>query len=75
LALPSIVFFLQIVPAGVLKGGDGLVDNVAPGLTVSNKYRPLVVVNVAGTEGLLEGVFEALLRCPSVTVTSGKFAL
>jgi hypothetical protein len=59
LVLPFTAFILHVVSARVLKGGDDLVDNVVPGLTVSSKYRPLVVVNVAGTEGFLEGVFEA----------------
>jgi hypothetical protein len=75
LVLSSPAFLLKVVPAGVLKGEDGLVDNVALGLTVSSKCRPLVVANVAGTEGLFERVFEALLRCSSVTVASGEFAV
>ena len=49
-------FLPEVGSAGVLKGGDDLVDGAAPGLTVSNKCRPLVEVNVAGTEGLLEGI-------------------
>ena len=44
-------------------------------LTVSSKCRPLVVVNVAGTEGLLEGVFKMFLWSTSVTVASGEFII
>ena len=50
-------------------------DSAAPGLTVSSKCRPLVVVNVVGTEGLLEGVFKTFLWCPSVSVASGEFTI
>ena len=60
---------------GVLKDGDDLMDSVAPGLTVSIKYRPLVVVNMVSNKGHLEGVFKTFLWCPSVTVTSGKFTI
>ena len=47
----------------VLRGGDDLMDVAAPGLTVSSKCRPLAVVNVAGTEGLLGGV-KLFFLCP-----------
>ena len=57
----------------ILEGGDSLTDDVAPG--VSSQSRPLAMVNVAGTEGLLQGVLITFLWCPSVTVASGKFAL
>ena len=50
-------------------------DGSTPGLTLSSKCRPLVVVNVAGTESLLEGVFKTFLWCPSVTVASGEFTI
>ena len=53
--------FLDLPPAGILKGGEKLVDGVAPGLIVNRKYRSLVVVNAAGTEDLLEGVFKMFL--------------
>ena len=48
-------------------------DCTAPGLTVSSKCRPLVVVIVAGTEGLLEGFFKTFLWCSSVLVASRAF--
>ena len=50
-------------------------DDVVPGVAVSSESRPLAMVNVAGTEGLLQRVFEALLWCPSVTVAGGKLAI
>lgn len=50
-------FLPQVSPTGVLAGGDSLVDGVAPGLAVSDKSRPLALVNMAGTKGLLYGVF------------------
>ena len=50
-------------------------DSVAPDLMVSSKCRPLVVVNVAGTKDLLEGVFKTFLWCLSVTVASGDFII
>ena len=68
-------FILQVLLQGILEGGGGLVDDVAPGVAVSSQSRPLAVVNVAGTEGLLQGVFVSLLWCPSVTVASGKLAI
>ena len=37
--------------------------------------QPLAVVNVAGTECLLDGVFKTFLWCPSVTVASGEFTI
>ena len=49
--------------------------SVVPGLAVSSKCRPLAVVNIAGTKGLLELVFVTLLWCPSVTVASGEFVV
>ncbi len=42
-------FLAEGDPAGILNGGDDLVDGAAPGLTVSSKCQPLVVVNVAGS--------------------------
>ena len=75
LDLSPVAFLPEVDPAGVLKGGDNLLDGAAPGLTVSTKCRPLVGVNVAGTEGLLEGVFKVFLCCPSVTVASGEFTI
>ena len=62
--LPAVAFFPLVGSAGVLKGGDDLVDSAVPDLTVSSKCQPLVVVNVAGTEGFLEGVFKTFLWCP-----------
>ena len=50
-------------------------DSVTPGLTVSSKCRPLVMVNEAGTEGLLEEVFKKVLWCLSVMVDSGEFTI
>ena len=69
------VFLPDIGPAGVLKGGNGLADSAVPGLTVSSKCRPLVVIHVASTEGLLESVFITLLWCLSVTVATGEFTI
>ena len=71
--LPLAAFLPEVGSAGVLKSRDDLVDDAAPGLTVSSKYRPLVVVNVAGTNVLLEGVFKTFLWYFSVTVASGDF--
>ena len=56
-------FLPEVGSARVLKGGDDLVDGALPGLTIS-KCRPLLVVNVAGTEGLLEEVFITFLWYP-----------
>ena len=50
-------------------------DNVAPGDAVSSQSRPLAMVNVAGTKGLLQRILVSLLWCPSVTVASKKFAI
>ena len=50
-------------------------DDSVPGLMVSSKCRPLVVVNVAGTGGLLEEVFKTFLWFPSVTVASEEFTI
>ena len=44
-------------------------------LTVSNMCWLLVVVNVAVTEGLLEGVFKTFLWCSSIMVASGEFSI
>ena len=49
-------------------------DCVAPGHTVSGKVRPLLVVDVAGSERLLQVVLESLLWSPSLTMASGEFA-
>ena len=57
-------FLPKVGPAGILKGGDNLVDCVAAGMTVSSRYQPMAVVNVVGTKGLLEGVFKTFLWCP-----------
>ena len=48
-------------------------DCVAPGHTVSSKVRPLPVVDVAGSERLLQAVLESLLRSPSLTMARGQF--
>ena len=61
LDLTAAVFLPNVGLAGVLKSGDDLVDGVAQGLTDSSKCRPLVVVSVAGTVGLLERVFKTFL--------------
>lgn len=42
---------LQVDPAGVLEGGDSLVDNGAPGIAVFIKSRPLRGPSVAVTSG------------------------
>ena len=65
----------EVGSVGVLKGGDNMVGGVVPGLMVCSKCQPLVGVNVAGTKGLLEGVFKTFLWCPSVTVASGEFPI
>ena len=88
LDLRPVAFLPKVGPAVVLKDRDNLVDSAVPGLTVSSKCWPLasgltvsskcwplVLVNVAGTKGLLEGVFKTFLWCPSVTVASGEFTI
>ena len=45
-----------------------------PGHVVRSKVRPLLVVDVAGSEQLLQAVLESLLWSPSLTMASGKFA-
>ena len=50
-------------------------DGMTPGLTVSRKCWSLMVINVTGTKGLLEGVFKMFLRCPSVMAASGEFTI
>ena len=47
---------------------------VAPGHTVGSKFRPLPVVDVAGSERLLQVVLESLRRSPSITMARGQFA-
>ena len=61
------VFLPEVGPTGVLKSGDDLVDSAALGLTVSSKCRSLVVVNVAGANDFLEGVFKTFFWSPSVS--------
>ena len=73
--LPPAAFLPEIGPAGVLRCGDDLVDGAAPGLTVSSECKPLMVVIVASTEGLLAGVFITFLWCSSITVASGDFTI
>ena len=46
---------------------------MAPGHMVSSMVRPLLVVDVAGSERLLQAVLESLLWSPSLTMASGKF--
>ena len=75
LDLPPVAFLHEDGSVGVFKSGDDLVDGAAPDLTVSNKCRPLVVVNVAGNESLLERAFKTFLWCPSVAVASGEFTI
>ena len=60
---------------GVLKGGDNLVNDATPGLTVSCKGRPLMVVYVTVVKRLLQMVLVALLWCSYVTMASGEFAV
>lgn len=50
-------------------------DCVAPGVSVSGHVRPLQAVYVTHIERLLEAVFVAFLKCPSVTMASGEFAI
>ena len=47
---------------------------MAPGHTVFSKVRLLLVVDVAGSERLLQVVLESLLWSPSLTMASGEFA-
>ena len=75
LDLPPAKFLPEIGSTGILKGRDDLADSVAPDLTVSSRCQPLVVVNVAGAEGLLEGVFKMFLWCPSVMIACGEFTI
>ena len=56
LDLPPAAFLPEFGSAGVLKGGDNLVNCAAPSLTICIKCRPLVVVNVTGSEGLPQNV-------------------
>ena len=41
---------------------------------VGSKVRPLPVVDVAGSERLLQVVLESLLRSPFITMARGQFA-
>ena len=75
LDFPPAGFLPEVDPVGVIKGGDDLVNDTARGLTVSSKCRPLVVVDVAGTEDLFEGVFKTFLWCPSIMVASEEFTV
>ena len=43
-------------------------DGVSPGLAVSSKSRPLVVVDVTSTQGLFQVVIVLLLRDPNITI-------
>ena len=47
---------------------------VAPGHTVGSKVTPPSVVDVAGSERLLQVVLESLLRSPSITMARRQFA-
>lgn len=47
---------------------------MVPGHVVRSKVRPLLVVDVAGSEQLLQAVLESLLWSPSLMMASGKFA-
>ena len=67
--------FPEFGSAGIFKGGDDLVDSMALDLTVSSKCRPLVVVNVPGTEGLIAGLFKTFLWCPSFMIANGEFTI
>ena len=72
---PPEPFVPQGGPAVALKRGDSLMDGTAPGLADSSKSGPLVVVYVAVAKRLLQTVLVPLLRCPSVTMASGEFAV
>ena len=50
-------------------------DCVAPGVSVSGLVRQLQVVCVSHIKRVLEAVFLAFLKCPSVTIASGEFAI
>ena len=60
--VPSLSIFLEGGSTGVLGGGNCPFDGVA-------------MVDVTGTEGLLETVLIAFLWCSSVTVAGGKFTV
>ena len=44
-------------------------------LYISGHVRPLLAVYVTHIERLLQAVFVAFLKCPSVTIASGEFAI
>ena len=50
-------------------------DGLTPCVTVCSEYRPLVMVNVAGTKSLFKSVFVPLLRSPNVAMARGEFAI
>ena len=50
-------------------------NDATPGLAVSCKGRPLMVVYVTVVKRLLQMVLIALLWCSSVTMASGEFAV
>ena len=51
--LPPLSLVFKCRPSILLKWGSGVVDCVAPGITVGSQVRPLFVVDVAGAERLL----------------------
>ena len=54
----------KVDPVVVFQTGDSLVDGISPGLAISCQSRPMVVVNVTGTEGLLQVVLMMLFGGP-----------
>ena len=64
LDLPPVAFLPEVGLAGILNGWKNLMDGAASSQTVSSKWRRLLLVKLAGTEGLLEGVFKTFFGTP-----------
>ena len=73
LSFSALSFVFEGVSPVLFKLWSSLVDCVAPGFSVSGNVRPLQAVYVTHIERLLDAVFVAFLRCPSVTMASGEF--
>ena len=75
LSFPPLSSVFEGVSPVLFKLWSSLVDCVAPGVSVSGHVRPLQALYVSHIERLLEAVFVAFLKCPSVTIASGEFAI
>ena len=75
LSFPPLSFVFEGVSPVLFKLWSRLVDCVAPGVSVRDHVRPLQAVYVSHIERRLEAVFVAFLKCPSVTIASGEFAI